>query len=282
LVKVGIVVRQDSELARARAKELCGWLRGRVQEIRAVPELAAELGAAPFGEVDLFDGLDLIVALGGDGTLLHAVSRNPDPRVPILGINVGALGFLTEVKQEEMLAVMADVLAGKIQPQERMMLQAAIVNADGGRRMLALNEFSISKDALSRMIELEARVDGIYVTKFRADGLVMATPTGSTAYCMAAGGPIVHQDMRCIILIPLCAHTLTTRPLVVPDRSRVQVTLVTRDSHVHLTADGREGVRLESGDTVTITPAAQNLRLFGSPSMNYYEILRTKLGWGEY
>jgi len=281
-VKVGIVVRQDSELARARAKELCAWLRGRVKEIRAVPELAAELGGAPYPESDLFDGLDLIVALGGDGTLLHAVSVNPDHRVPILGINVGALGFLTGVKQEEMLSVMADILSGKAEPQERMMLQAAIMNAEGSHQMRALNEFAVSKDALSRMIELEARVDGVYVTKFRADGLVVSTPTGSTAYCMAAGGPIVHQDMRCIILIPICAHTLTNRPLVVPDRSTVQVALVTRGSHMHLTADGREGLRLESGDTVTITPAAQNLRLFGSPSMNYYEILRTKLGWGEY
>ena len=281
-MKVGIVVRQDSELARSRAKELCDWLRGRVEEVRAVPELAAEFRAAPFSESELFDGLDLIVALGGDGTLLHAVSMNPDPRVPILGINVGALGFLTEVKQEEMIPVMADILAGKVQSQERMLLRAAIMKSDGGRQMRALNEFAITKDALSRMIELEARVDGVYVTKFRADGLVVSTPTGSTAYCMAAGGPIVHQDMRCLILIPLCAHTLTTRPLVVPDRSTVQVTLLTHGSHVHLTADGREGLRLESGDVVTITPAAQNLRLFGSPSMNYYEILRTKLGWGEY
>ena len=275
------MVRHESELARAKARELCAWLAGRADEVRAVPEIARELGAIPCPEPDLVAGLDLFVVLGGDGTLLHAVSLLNDRRVPILGVNMGGLGFLTEIKQEEMFSVLAEILAGKIQPEGRMMLQAAIHNAQGNHKLQALNEFAIVKDALSRMIELEARVDGVYVTKFRADGLLVSTPTGSTAYCMAAGGPIVHEHMRCIILIPICAHTLTTRPLVVPDGSTVEVTLVTPQSHVHLTVDGRDGLRLEPGDTVAIT-AAPDLKLYGSPSLNYYEILRTKLRWGEY
>jgi NAD+ kinase len=275
------VVRHESDLARRKARELCAWLAGRVDEVRAVPELAAELGATPCPEPDLIAGLDLIVVLGGDGTLLYAVSLLGDRRVPILGVNLGGLGFLTEIKQEEMFSVLAEILAGKIQPEDRMMLKAAIHNAQGSHQLQALNEFVIIKDSPSRMIELETRVDGVYVTKFRADGLLVSTPTGSTAYCMAAGGPIVHEHMRCLILIPICAHTLTTRPLVVPDRSTVEVTLVTQQSHVHLAVDGREGLRLGPGETVTIT-AAPDLKLYGSPSMNYYEILRTKLRWGEY
>lgn len=280
-MKVGVVVRRESEPARATAKELCAWLKGRVKEVRAVPELALELGAVSFPEPELVAGVELIVVLGGDGTLLHAVSLLGERRVPILGVNLGGLGFLTEIKQEEMFSVLTEILAGRLQPESRMMLRASARNAQGNHELQALNEFAILKDAPSRMIELEARVDGIYVTRFRADGLLVSTPTGSTAYCMAAGGPIVHEHMRCLILIPICAHTLTSRPLVVPDRSRVEVTFVSPSGHVHLAVDGREGLRLETGDKVSISAAA-DLQLFGSPSMSYYEILRTKLRWGEY
>jgi len=281
-VKVGVIVRHDSDLAKARAKELAAWLKGKVEEVRAVPELAQALGARACPEAEILSGVDLAVSLGGDGTLLHAASLIRDFRVPILGVNVGGLGFLTEVQQEEMFAVLGDILAGKAKPEERMLLEASVKNSSGRVELRALNEFCITKDALSRMIELEAKVDGVYVTKFRADGLVVATPTGSTGYCISAGGPIVHQDMRCVVLIPICAHTLTNRPLVVPDRSTVEVSLVTRQTHAHLTVDGRDGGRLEPGDAVTLTPAAESLKLYGSPSMNYYEILRTKLRWGEY
>lgn len=281
-MKVGLIYRQDSELARAQARELAAWLRGRVAEVRATPEQAAELGVMGVSAAELARGLDLTVALGGDGTLLYAASLLHDRRVPIVGVNVGSLGFLTEIKQEEMFPVLEAILAGRQKPMPRMVLEAELKNGSGRVRLDALNEFCITKDALSRMIELEARVDGVYVTKFRADGLVVCTPTGSTGYCLAAGGPIVHPALRCLILIPIAAHTLTARPLVVPDRSTVEVKLITESGHVHLTVDGRDGERMEPGDAVFIRPSERDLLLYTSPSMNYYEILRTKLRWGEY
>jgi NAD+ kinase len=161
-----------------------------------------------------------------------------------------------------------------------MMLQATVQAGNRRRRFIALNEFTIAKSTLSRMIELEARVDGIYLTSFRADGLIVSTPTGSTAYCLSAGGPIVHPSMNCLVFIPICPHSLTSRPLVVPASSEIELRLQRRDTAAYLTVDGGSGMKLKERQGVKIRAAEKGFHLITSPSMDYYSILHTKLRWG--
>jgi NAD+ kinase len=225
---------------------------------------------------------DLILVLGGDGTLLAAAREAAPLGIPVLPINLGSLGFLTSFTLEELYPALEETIAGHLEASERVMLSASLVR-DGkvldSRRVL--NEAVITKGALARMIELELYIDGDFVCRYRADGLIVATPTGSTAYSLSAGGPIIHPAVESIILTPICPHTLTDRPLVVPDVRNIEMRLRGTAESVYLTLDGQRGLLMESEDRVRIARAAERLKLIQPHRKSYYEILRSKLKWGE-
>jgi NAD+ kinase len=222
------------------------------------------------------------VVVGGDGTLLSAARSLAGTPRPILGINLGGLGFMTETGPEEAESVLGEILAGRYSVGRRMTLEATLVR---GRRAVArqvvLNDVVITKSALARMIDLEVSIDGTEVTTYRADGLIVSTPTGSTAYSLSAGGPIIHPEMTALLIAPICPHTLTMRPLVVPAEARVEVRLATRDSEVYLTLDGQVGHPLRAGDRVRVRQGATPILMVRSRRRNYFEVLRRKLRWGE-
>ena len=225
---------------------------------------------------------DLILVLGGDGTLIAAAREAAPFGIPVLPINLGSLGFLTSFTLEELYPALEETIAGHLEASERMMLTASLVRdgkvVDSQR---VLNEAVITKGALARMIELELLIDGEFVCRYRADGLIVATPTGSTAYSMSAGGPIVHPAVESIILTPICPHTLSDRPLVVGDCCNVEMRLRGAAESVYLTLDGQKGLLMESEDRVLIARAKERLKLIQPHRKSYYEILRSKLKWGE-
>jgi NAD+ kinase len=226
---------------------------------------------------------ELVVVLGGDGTLIHAARLLGGRRVPILGVNMGNLGFMTEVPQGELYPALERALAGEARVTERMKLRVHLHRGGRPERDLdaeVLNDVVIGKGALARMAELDARFGGEYVATYKADGIIVATPTGSTAYSLAANGPLVYPTMRGMILSPICPHTLTQRPLVLPDELTVQIVL-TNDSEVYLTLDGQKGVRLAKGDLVQVKQSANRVLLVQNPNLDYFGILRAKLRWGE-
>lgn len=225
---------------------------------------------------------DLYIVFGGDGTLLHvARSLTAAPR-PILGVNLGGLGFLTETAPDEMQEAVTAALEGRCAVDRRMGLDVELVR--GGRTILrqtVLNDAVVNKSALARMVDLSVSVDGHFVTTCRADGLILATPTGSTAYSLSAGGPILHPDTGALIIAPICPHTLSMRPLVVPDRSRVEVQLLSDDSEVYLTLDGQTGRPLRGRDRVRVRRSRQPILMARPQRRSYFELLRRKLRWGE-
>ncbi|HEY1424674.1 MAG TPA: NAD(+)/NADH kinase [Candidatus Acidoferrum sp.] len=225
---------------------------------------------------------DLLLVLGGDGTLL-AAAREAAPRgIPILPINLGSLGFLTSFTLGELYPALEETLAGHLSASERMMLNASLLR-DGKEvdSQVVLNEAVITKGALARMIEVELSIDEDFVCRYRADGLIVATPTGSTAYSLSAGGPIVHPEVESIILTPICPHTLSDRPLVVGASSNVEMRLRGTAESVYLTLDGQKGVLMEAEDRVSVVRAKERLKLIQPHRKSYYEILRNKLKWGE-
>jgi NAD+ kinase len=227
---------------------------------------------------------DLVVVLGGDGTLIHAAHLLGGRPAPILGINMGSLGFMTEVPQSEMYQALERVLAGQSMVSPRMKLRIHLHR--GGREgppeldAEVLNDAVISKGALSPMAELDTSYGGDYLTTYKADGVIIATPTGSTAYSLAANGPIVYPTMRGMIINPICPHTLTQRPLVVPDDRSINVVLL-NDAKVYLSLDGQTGVPLSRGDRVQVKPSPNRVLLVTNPSFHFFGILRAKLRWGE-
>jgi NAD+ kinase len=211
-----------------------------------------------------------------------AVARTLGDGVPILGVNLGNLGFLTEIGRVELYPSLVDILAGRYEIEERSQLDVEVERAEGGRSSYRiLNDAVIAKSALARIIQLTLRVDGRLVTSYRSDGLIVSTPTGSTAYNLSAGGPIVHPKLAVAVLTPICPHTFSFRPIVVPDRSRVEVTLETQKEEVYLTLDGQEGTSLGFRDTVVVKRSDVSAHLVKVSGRNFYHSLRGKLHWGE-
>jgi len=224
---------------------------------------------------------DLCVVIGGDGTLLAAVRLMGSSQAPILAVNYGGLGFLTEVTLPELYPALERVLDGQFVIDQRMMLHAAVMRGESSMAShQALNDIVINKGTLARIIELEARVNGQYVSSFRSDGLIVSTPTGSTAYNLSAGGPIVFPSMNAIIMTPICSHTLTNRPIVLPSDVRVELTLRSSEDEVYATVDGQVGLRLESADRLIVEQAGRTVQLIAPAGKNYFDVLRGKLKWG--
>jgi NAD+ kinase len=282
--RIGIVAKTDREEARTVVPELLKWLHGKGLEPLCDKETTAvcpDLAVSAARKAELPAQVDLLLVLGGDGTLLSMARLVGDLGVPILGVNLGGLGFLTALTVDELFPALEAYLAGGLVVEERMMLAAAVVRE--GERLVeyaALNDMVITKSAMSRIIRLEVAVDGQLATAYRADGLILSTPTGSTAYCLSAGGPIVFPTMDAVVLTPICSHTLTNRPIVLPADQIVEVRLLT-DQDVMLTADGQVGFALKQSDTVEVRRASPRIRLLRFPQKHFFSVLRTKLKWGE-
>ncbi len=226
---------------------------------------------------------ELVVVLGGDGTLIHAAALLGGRPVPILGVNMGSLGFMTETPQSEMYPMLEAVLAGTATVSPRMKLRVHLHQGGSPERALdteVLNDVVISKSPFSRMAELDIRCSRQYVTTFKADGVIVATPTGSTAYALAAMGPILFPTMRGVVLAPICPHTLTQRPLVVPDDETLDILLM-NDAEVFLTLDGKKGPALRRGDRVQVKQSYNRVLLVHNARLDFFAILRAKLRWGE-
>lgn len=278
--RVGVVAKPGSAEAFETARELGEWLRRRNLQVFLDEEvLTAEgLQGEPYRPEDPHD---FVVVLGGDGTLL-SVARSARAGVPILGVNLGNLGFLTEVNRGELYPALVQVLDGRFQTEERSLFDVEL-RSDGTdpRRFRVLNDAVITKSALSRIIELTLEVDGHLIARFRADGLIISTPTGSTAYNLSAGGPILAPLLPVAVLTPICPHALSLRPIVVPDAAKIDITLETRREEVFLTLDGQEGEPLEYRDTVRITRSDSRVCLIkGVSRRGFFDNLRGKLRWG--
>ena len=281
--RIGIFAKRHHRDAVRLAEDVVAWLVERKIEVFVDELLANEM-------VDMrgYPGqaipplVDMVVVLGGDGTLLSVARLIGDLRTPILGVNLGSLGFLTEITRPELFPMLEQVVKGDFTVSERMRL-LAIIRRDGKEvaRYRVLNDIVINKGALSRIIDMEAWVDDDYLTTFKADGLIVSTPTGSTGYNLAAGGPIVYPGNHCHVISPICPHTLTNRPIVVSDEATIKVEVKSSDEDVVFTADGQEGMPLQGGDVVELRKSNHSTLLIKSPSKDYFQVLRTKLRWGE-
>jgi NAD+ kinase len=280
----GIICKPIKEMVSTVVPPLMAWLAARGVSAYLDQQTATTVGAHDRGlrRDEMGGKIDWLIVLGGDGTLLSAARAMGANQVPILAVNLGGLGFLTSVTLEELYAVLEKVLDGKASLSERMMLQAEILH-DGktSDKQIALNDAVANKAALARMLDFDVHVDGHHVGRYRADGLIVATPTGSTAYSLAAGGPIIHPDLDAFVITPICPHMLTNRPLVVPDTARVELDFAVSHEPVYLTMDGQIGFQLDAKDRVVITKSSNKVQVVRPTTMTYYEILRSKLRWSE-
>jgi len=278
---VGLVAKYQEPKAAEMVRWLAPWLKQRRKKVLVEDGVVRGAGVS-CTKKQLAAKADLIISLGGDGTLLNIAPLVERPDVPILGVHWGGIGIITEVAVDELESVLAKTLEGDYEVEKRMTLEVRVNTKNGKlRKFRVLNDAVIAKGARSRIIDLETYVGDDYLCTYRADGLIISTPTGSTAYSLAAGGPILEPALGAIILSPICPHTLTNRPIVVPNKSTIQVTLRSFGDTVILIPDGQPGVRLNNGDRVEARDFGLPISLIKLPSRSYYEILRNKLKWGE-
>ena len=285
---IGILARPDLKEASPAIADLVAWLKAR--GVRACLEEATATLAGPgtaegclvAAGRDVAGIADALVVLGGDGTLL-AASRLLEKPIPVLGVNFGSLGFLTEITLAELYPTLLGVLEGRYQHEERRLLRS-VIHRRGRPDVTSdvLNDVVITKAGPSRIIELEVSVGGVFVSSFRADGIIVSSPTGSTAYNLAAGGPILNPTLPAIVITPICPHMLANRPLVVSDESLIEVRLrAAREVDVYAALDGQETFAFADDDRVVVTGSPRRLKLVKAEGRDYYEVLRTKLKWGE-
>lgn len=269
---IGIIANSSKQNAVEQAEVLRDWLSDRGVEVF----LETELNGDGFETREFASVIDMVVVFGGDGTLLVAARLVKEYNVPIVGINLGGFGFMTVVNLNEMFHVMEIILRGEYKTSRRMMLDASVE----GKIYSVLNDIVISRGGLSRMVNLETFVDDKYLATFKADGLIISTPTGSTAYSLSTGGPIVFPELNSIIINPICPHTLTNRPIMLPPESTVKVALMDEEEGVKVAMDGQISSILKSGEAITVRKSEYYIDIVDSPRRGYLEVLRTKLGWG--
>lgn len=282
--RVGIACKPIKDVVCGVIPPLLDWLREHRIDALVDMETSSCIGAGVDGtpREALADKIDLLLVLGGDGTLLSAARALRGHSIPVLGVNLGGLGFLTSVTLEELYPVLDRVIAGNYHTSDRIALQATITHdGQSAGPHLALNDAVVNKSAMARMLDFDVYVDQSHVGRYRADGLIVSTPTGSTAYSLAAGGPIVHPDLDVLMITPICPHMLTNRPLVIPGTSQVSVDFSAADEPVYLTLDGQTGAQLGLNHRVTVTRSESKVRLVRPIGKTYFEILRNKLRWGE-
>lgn len=277
--KIGIVVKADPTVRR-KADELEHWLVDRgVQTLRresrpprrGSPEVKGE--QAP---TDLF----CILVLGGDGTFLSAVRWIGDRNIPILGVKFGEVGFLAEIVEDRLFTVVTTILNGTFTTQPRTRLLVKVIRQKQERAVeTVLNDLVINKGALARLAHIETHVNDRYLTTYRADGLIIATPTGSTAYSLAAGGPVIHPAVPAVVMTPICPFTLTNRPLIIPDTATVTINLEKRSADIMLTFDGQRGLKIDDRDTITVCKSPHPIHMIIEPTQHYFDVLKAKLRW---
>ncbi len=283
--RIGITAKVSTPVAVQYARHIADDLTRRGFEICFDDQTATAIGGTPrcFIKSELGSHADLLITFGGDGTLL-SLARHAPAHVPVLGVNMGTLGFLTEVRVEEFPEMMERVLAGDFLVEPRVTFDVTVTGPGrDDRRYRVLNDAAINKSALARIIEMKVIVAGLFVSNFRADGLIVATPTGSTAYNLSAGGPIIYPTMGAVVITPICPHMLTNRPLVLPDELDIEIGISSpsEDQEIYLTLDGQEGFPIGEQDLVSIKKSEQRVLLVQSPDKNYFDVLRNKLKWGE-
>ncbi|MHB2040058.1 MAG: NAD(+) kinase [Acidiferrobacteraceae bacterium] len=282
---IGLFGKYGDERFGPTMRSLCTFLRRRQLEIVLEAATAEVLGAdkedlkvLPLGKIGA--AIDLAIVLGGDGTLLNVARTLAGHRVPLVGVNAGRLGFLADISKNDMLDVIGRILDGDFQIEERLMLYAEIIR-DGRvvHASHAFNDVVVNKLGLARLIEIETHIDGELVNRMRADGIIVATPTGSTAYAMSAGGPILHPTLPAIIVVPICPHTLSHRPIAINSSSRVEL-VICGDQSAHVTFDGQANYALQDDDRIVVRRADNSVTLLHPSDRNHYEMLRVKLHWG--
>ncbi len=283
LKKIGVYAKKNHPEAEQIALNIRDRFKRDNIEVLLEDSLAEQIGQTNgYSAEEIPELVDLIIVLGGDGTLISVARQVGHHKVPILGINLGRLGFLTEVTLAELPEMLDRLIADDYEITNRMMLDAAIRrNGKVIGEYTVLNDVVINKGALARIIDMETYVDGRHLSTYKADGLIVATPTGSTGYNLAAGGPIIYPEINSLVIAPICPHMLTNRPIVVWSKSFIEIKIRFEDDVVFFTADGQVGRKLLPGDVVEVRRSAARTRLITSPSKDYFEILRTKLSWGE-
>lgn len=287
--RIGIITKRNKPEAVTIVRNLVEWLQRKKIEVYVEEEIGDLFASLPSGTYlntiereEIPSHVEMIIVLGGDGTLLSVSRLIGDREVPILGVNLGGLGFLTEITLEELYRVLERVIQGDFITDKRVVLNAAVIRKEKKMaEFTVLNDAVINKGALARIIDLETTINGEYLITFKSDGLIISTPTGSTAYNLSAGGPIVYPSLHCVILTPICSHTLTNRPIVIPDDVKIRAILKTKQQEVILTLDGQQGFPLEFEDVVEVEKANGRILLIKSPYRHYFEVLREKLKWGE-
>jgi NAD+ kinase len=280
----GIICKPNRELVSSVAPSLLRWLRERNIETFVDEETRAcvNLAAPVLPRIEFSEKIELLIVLGGDGTLLSAARALGSHRVPILAVNLGGLGFLTSVTLDELYPVLEQLMAGQHATSERMMLDAEIVRkGQVSEHERALNDAVATKAALARMLEFDVYVDRDHVGRYRADGIIVSTPTGSTAYSLAAGGPIIDPQLDAFVITPICPHMLTNRPLVIPHTATIELDFGPANEPVYITLDGQVGFQLEPKDRVIVTQSTSRVSLVKPPRKTYFEVLRSKLRWSE-
>ena len=288
ITRIGIVLKPHQPEALETICELVVWLAERGIKLVGGPEverarIEQQTGCAveEIATEKLASGVDLMLVLGGDGTMIATARMIADQEVPVLGVNYGGLGYLAEFRIEELYSALESILAGNYRLDKRVMLAVELIR--GGASMTTnrvLNDVVINKSALARIIEIEAFFNSQFVNSFRADGLIVSTPTGSTAYNLSAGGPVIFPSMNAVVITPICPFTLSNRPIVVPDNAEIELTLKTDQEEVALTLDGQVGFPLKVEDRVVIRKSRTTFNLIQPSNRNYFDVLRDKLRWG--
>jgi len=281
---IGLFCKQQPAVDPEVVRDLTQWLRAQGCELHMDRDTAELIGeTTSCAQEEIPSRSELVIVLGGDGTLLN-VARIVHPHdTPILGVNLGTLGFLTETTTQDLYPTLQSILRGECKVEHRMLLNASLWrNKTKLHEFNVLNDVVINKGALARILNLTALVDDQPMTSYRADGLIIATPTGSTAYSLSAGGPIIHPSIHALVLSPICPFALTNSPIVVPDTSRIKVQLTKRyeDEDVRITLDGQMGCIMQSEDILEVKKAEVSVKLVQAPGKNYYQTLRKKLHWG--
>ena len=286
--RIGVIVKPHQPDALETLCRLTTWLSERGIAFVGPPDIEREriehktgCSVEVVSEEELPRRVDLMLVLGGDGTMIATGRMLGDTQVPVIGVNYGGLGYLAEFPIEELFPALEGILAGQYKVQQRLMLSVELWRREElVTRSRVLNDVVVNKSALARIVEIEAYLNEQFVNLFRADGLIVATPTGSTAYNLSAGGPIIFPSMNAMVITPICPFTLSNRPIVVPDDSVIEVRLITEKEEVALTLDGQVGFSLQSQDRVVIRKSETAFNLVQPPNRNYFEVLRNKLKWG--
>jgi len=279
---VAILGRYSDARVVAPMKMLADYLTKAGIGVVALPDAAASLKAREVSDADLPSEADLIIAVGGDGTMLHAAGLTGNGKVPLLGVNRGRLGFLADISPAEMLENLEQILGGNYSSETRLQLDTKITAADGSERSaIALNDIVLQRRETGRMVDFETRIADRFVNTHSGDGLIVATPTGSTAYALSCGGPIIEPLLDAVVVVPICPHTLSDRPIVIPSGLDIAVKLLPRDdTKAEVTVDGHSLGELDADDRLLISESGQRITLIHPPGYDYYGILRSKLHWG--